>query len=250
MPAVAPTPSIPIGGGRSAWVAGALVGAVVLVLGFGSGLGQVTSRRRISYRASGPLTPGSATPGPGGVDVAVAPAAGGHAFAPASDPHEHGTGFGGTGANLAGVGSTAAPSTTVTPAPAARTPVTAAAPPGACPTQTVASAMLAPLVAHLDKAHLETSVGQQVADLLNLDQYVKTHTVLLESILSPLLDVVLALPDGLLPLMTHLDKAHLETSVGQQAADLLSVDQYVKTHTVLAEAILAPGLNAAMGVGC
>jgi hypothetical protein len=110
--------------------------------------------------------------------------------------------------------------------------------------------MLAPLVTHLDKAHLETSPGQQVSDLLSVDQYVKTHTVLLESILSPLLDVVMALPDGLMPLVTHLDKAHLETSPGQQAADLLSVDQYVKTHTVLAEAMLAPALGAAMGPGC
>jgi hypothetical protein len=53
-----------------------------------------------------------------------------------------------------------------------------------------------------------------------------------------------------MPLVTHLDKAHLETSPGQQAADLLSVDQYVKTHTVLAEAIVAPALGAAMGPGC
>ena len=149
-----------------------------------------------------------------------------------------------------------------TPAPAAPSSVAAApapntaapssgATPVACQTQNVVSAMLAPLMTHLEKAHLETSPGQQVADLVNVDQYTKTHTVLLESILSPLIDVVMALPAGLLPLMTHLDKAHLETSPGQQVADLLSVDQYVKTHTVLAEAILAPAADTAMGTsGC
>ncbi|MDT7798952.1 MAG: hypothetical protein QOI78_2385, partial [Actinomycetota bacterium] len=47
---------------------------------------------------------------------------------------------------------------------------------------------LAPIVAHIKSAHLETSLGQQVTDLLNLDQYIKTHTVWLESVLTPLLD--------------------------------------------------------------
>ena len=151
-----------------------------------------------------------------------------------------------------------APMTPAPAAPAAAPPASTApvsSPPGmaapvpatACTGQSVASAMLSPLVTHLEKAHLETSPGQQVGDLLSVDQYVKTHTVLLEAILSPLLDVLMALPQGLTPLVVHLDKAHLETSPGQQAADLLAVDQYVKTHTVLAENILSPALATAAG---
>ena len=46
--------------------------------------------------------------------------------------------------------------------------------------------ILSPFWVHLDKAHLETSPGQQVAQALNLDQYVKTHTVLVEQMLAPL----------------------------------------------------------------
>jgi len=35
-------------------------------------------------------------------------------------------------------------------------------------------------------AHLEASPGQQVADIADLDQYVKTHTVMVENMLAPL----------------------------------------------------------------
>jgi plastocyanin len=50
-----------------------------------------------------------------------------------------------------------------------------------CTNQDVVTAMVRPFIAHLDHAHLEESVGQQVTDLLNLNQYVLTHTVLLET---------------------------------------------------------------------
>lgn len=48
------------------------------------------------------------------------------------------------------------------------------------------------------------------------------------------------------PFWVHLEKAHLETSVGQQVSDALSVDQYVKTHTVLVEDMVSP----IPGLGC
>jgi len=50
--------------------------------------------------------------------------------------------------------------------------------------------MLDPFVAHFDHAHLERSPGQQAGDILNLDQYVKTHTVLFEAMAAPAVDSV------------------------------------------------------------
>jgi hypothetical protein len=90
---------------------------------------------------------------------------------------------------------------------------------------------------HLNAAHLETSPGQQVSDALDVDQYVKTHTVLVENMLKPLLGGSTAALDTFLQ---HVYAAHLEASPGQQAADVLDVDQYVKTHTVMVENMLKP----------
>ena len=54
----------------------------------------------------------------------------------------------------------------------------------------VTTALVDPFVVHFDKAHLETSPGQQVEQALNVDQYAKTHTVLVEDMLAPSSDVV------------------------------------------------------------
>jgi len=232
------------------------VGAVVLVLGFSSGIGSIVGTRRTAYQASGPPEAPTAS-GVAGVVAGITPVPAGAATPAAGDSGSMTTEAAAGSTMTAGQARPAGTKTTVgdvpVPAQAAATPpwsvpdapVSGAA--GTCSAKSVVSAMAEPLMTHLNKAHLETSPGQQVADLLSVDQYVKTHTVLLESILQPLLDVVMAAPDGLAPLMTHLDKAHLETSPGQQVADLLSVDQYVKTHTVLAEAIAAPTVDSAMG---
>ncbi|WP_082582155.1 cupredoxin family copper-binding protein [Aeromicrobium sp. Root236] len=90
---------------------------------------------------------------------------------------------------------------------------------------------------HLYSAHLETSLGQQVTDALNLDQYLKTHLVLVENMLKPLLGGVQSTLDTFLQ---HVYAAHLETSLGQQVTDALAIDQYVKTHTVLVENMIKP----------
>ena len=68
-------------------------------------------------------------------------------------------------------------------------PVTnaAAMPASAGTSACVAKEVLQPILDHVKAAHLETSPGQQVSDALNLDQYVKTHTVWLEQVLTPLL---------------------------------------------------------------
>ena len=90
---------------------------------------------------------------------------------------------------------------------------------------------------HLNAAHLETSPGQQVTEALSVDQYVKTHTVLVENMITPL---GAGGDDALGICLQRVYAAHLEASPGQQVADLLAVDQYVKTHTVLVENMLAP----------
>jgi len=48
-----------------------------------------------------------------------------------------------------------------------------------------ASQVLLPLLQHIDATHLGESPGQQVNDLMNLDQYVLTHTTLIENMLIP-----------------------------------------------------------------
>jgi hypothetical protein len=94
---------------------------------------------------------------------------------------------------------------------------------------------------HVYAAHLETGVGQQVSDALNLDQYLKTHLVLVENMLKPLLG---GAQQTLNAFLQHVYSAHLETSLGQQVTDALSVDQYVKTHTVWVESLIKPLVGA------
>jgi hypothetical protein len=104
------------------------------------------------------------------------------------------------------------------------------------------SEVLSAFLAHIKSAHLETSPGQQVSDALNLDQYIKTHTVWLESVFKPLMDgsAGQSVSDTLAPIWAHIQSAHLETSLGQQVTDLLNFDQYLKTHTVWLESVLTP----------
>ncbi|MFC0543642.1 cupredoxin domain-containing protein [Kutzneria chonburiensis] len=142
-----------------------------------------------------------------------------------------------------------------TPPPTTTTAPTTTAPPTTTTTMTMPTSTpgsgcavkeaLAPFIAHLKAAHLEESVGQQVNDALNLDQYIKTHTVLIENMLAPILngDADQSVKDVLTPLLAHLKAAHLDESLGQQVSDLLNVDQYVKTHTVLVESMLEPVFN-------
>ncbi|MDQ0601244.1 plastocyanin [Streptomyces canus] len=146
---------------------------------------------------------------------------------------------------------TAAPTATPTAAPTA-TPTTA---PTTAPTATPTGGsgdggdgqcasvqdVLLPILQHLNAAHLERSPGQQVQDALALDSYIKTHTVWIESILTPLTSGGGAVADDTLSvLLDHINKAHLEESLGQQVTDLLNPDSYVKMHTVWAEHLLAP----------
>ncbi len=139
---------------------------------------------------------------------------------------------------------TTPPATPTTPT-SAPTHTMPSSPPGggSC----VPKAVLQPIFDHIKAAHLETSPGQQVQDILNLDQYIKTHTVWLETVLAPAFDgsADKVVTDTLAPILAHIKSAHLETSLGQQVTDLLNFDQYIKTHTVWLETVLTPLLTQA-----
>jgi plastocyanin len=100
-----------------------------------------------------------------------------------------------------------------------------------------AQAVAQPLIDHVNSAHLERSPLQQARDLADVDAYVLAHTVLVESVLAPVLPTANAVLD---PLVQHVYSAHLERSPLQQARDLADVDAYVLAHTVLVESMIKP----------
>jgi plastocyanin len=100
-----------------------------------------------------------------------------------------------------------------------------------------AQAFAQPLIDHVNSAHLERSPLQQARDLADVDKYVLAHTVLVESVLAPVLPTANAVLD---PLVQHVYSAHLERSPLQQARDLADVDDYVLAHTVLVESMINP----------
>jgi len=128
---------------------------------------------------------------------------------------------------------------TAAPAPAPTTdPMAMPAPSDVC---TGLESSVDVFLQHVYAAHLETGVGQQVTDALNLDQYLKTHLVLVENMLKPLLG---GSQQTLAAFLQHVYSAHLETSVGQQVTDALAIDQYAKTHTVWVESLIKPLIGA------
>ena len=129
--------------------------------------------------------------------------------------------------------------TSATPAPAATTdPMAMPATPDVC---TGLESSVDAFMQHFYAAHLETPLTQQVTDALSLDQYLKTHLVLVENMVKPLLGGAQSTLDTF---MQHVYAAHLETGVGQQVTDALAIDQYAKTHTVLVENMIKPLVGA------
>ncbi|HEX6361045.1 cupredoxin family copper-binding protein [Actinophytocola sp.] len=106
----------------------------------------------------------------------------------------------------------------------------------------VSSEVLSAFMAHVQAAHLERSPFEQVTDILAIDQYVLTHTVWLEQVLKPVYDGTAdqVVKDTLAPIIAHIEAAHLERSPLQQVDDILATDQYILTHTVWLEQVLAP----------
>jgi plastocyanin len=145
-------------------------------------------------------------------------------------------------AKVTATGGTTPPPPTTTPPPPTGPP-TAPAPPASC----VPKAALQPFLDHVRAAHLQTSPLTQVTEILNTDQYVKTHTVMLDQMLVPIFNgsADKAVQDALAPLIAHIKAAHLETSLFTQITELLNVDQYIKTHTVMLEQVLTPLLDQA-----
>jgi plastocyanin len=120
-------------------------------------------------------------------------------------------------------------------------------PPSSCD-PALLSSIADPFWVHVKHGHLEESPGQQASDLLNVDQYVKTHTVLVESMTSTAVEDASAHGlDAAGVFWVHVKHGHLDESPGQQANDILSTDQYVKTHTVLAENMLTPYMAMTAG---
>ncbi len=110
------------------------------------------------------------------------------------------------------------------------------------------SQVLLPLLQHINATHLGESPGQQVQDLLNLNQYILTHTTLVENMLIPLWNSSNQIATGLLvPLLQHINATHLGESPGQQVNDLTNLDQYVLTHTTLIENMIIPTENVLTG---
>jgi hypothetical protein len=185
----------PLSDRRAAATAGALVAAVVIVLGFGSGIGAVLSRGSSGATSSpaGGRDLGTAVQGAGAAKPVTASSSGTGAHPVAL-----------TAARSGGLGAGGAPSTydvmtpdamTAASSPAtpdaggAGTSATPAAPgtPSAssCSGSSLAAAMVEPFWMHFKTAHLETSPGDQAASALNVDQYTKTHTVLIENMAAP-----------------------------------------------------------------
>jgi hypothetical protein len=113
-------------------------------------------------------------------------------------------------------------------------------PPGAG--KCVSKQALDAFLAHVRSAHLERGPLDQVTDILNINQYVLTHTVWLESVLQPVFDGTgdQVVKDTLAPVLAHINRAHLERSPQQQVTDILATDQYILSHTVWLENVLAP----------
>jgi hypothetical protein len=169
---------------RATLVATALVGAVVLVLGFGSGFwSELTERTASSSPATAGRNLGTVVQDGGSVALGVTPGSTG-------SPSGGTAGAGGSTVTAA-PSHVAAPVATTLPGHTTATTVASTTPttvPAVAPPVTVAcsAGTVAPFWSHFEAAHLETSPGQQVAEALDLDQYVLTHTVLVEDMLTPI----------------------------------------------------------------
>lgn len=126
-----------------------------------------------------------------------------------------------------------------TPAPSPTMSMPAPSGSGTCE---VSHAMQA-FVQHFNSGHLSESPEQQLQDIANFDQYVKTHTVLIENMLAPMTSgggLANILGSPVQTFLVHVNSGHLGESPQQQVQDIANFNQYVLTHTVLFENMLKP----------
>jgi hypothetical protein len=219
---------------RNEMLAGIVIAATVLVVGYASGFGHVVGplAPTLPFTASVPGTPegglGSTPSSVGGTGSGSGPYDSSSSTTP---------GVPGPTGGLAGSGSAPGSQPGSTPVV---DPV-----PGCDPA--LLSAIAEPFWTHVQRGHLGESPGQQVADILDTDQYIKTHTVLLEDMLAPAYTASLRTTDAASIFWMHLRDGHLDESPGQQVGDILDTDQYVRTHTVLVEDMLSPSVMAVTG---
>lgn len=209
---------------REALVASSLAAAVFVVVGYATGLGITTPSSSAGTAISAPSA-GSppinyvVPPGPDMTSlVPVAATAAVWQVAPKHTTNGAPTpaGSGTTGPRPGGVVSTGATATSRS----------------SCKGLSAAEQTL---LQHVFAAHLGESPSQQLTDILNADQYAKSHTVLVSSLLQSLIGGVTGAEDTLLH---HLYAGHLGESPSQQLADILNADQYINNHTALTSSML------------
>lgn len=128
-----------------------------------------------------------------------------------------------------------------TPPPSSPPSTPPTEPPADCTSAEVKDAFLG----HIQGGHLQQTPGQQVTDILALDQWVKTHTVWIDSFLTPLLEGDSVGKEMLTRFWAHVDGGHLQLTPSEQVADILETDKWVKTHTVWVSSVLEPLLDQA-----
>lgn len=157
---------------RQVVAVGGLIGAIVLILGVGSGLGLVVSEKRVTTEVPSLSTSALAQSTP---EPLFEPLLASQSPSPAVVP--------------ASPAAASMPSQVAVPLPSLISGVPTAAPapgPGeAAPAQGCSAPgdPMTPLNTHLKATHLEESPGQQVTDLLDVNQYTLTHTALVEHML-------------------------------------------------------------------
>lgn len=214
---------------REALVASSLAAAVFVVVGYATGLGitMSSSAAGATIAAPAPGAPPINYVVPPGPDMALVPVA---AIAPAWNVPSNRKTTGVTAPSGSG---------TTNPAPGSARPTgTTVAKQSSCKGLSGAERTL---LQHVFAAHLGESPSQQLADILNADQYAKTHTVLVSSLLQSVLGGV---TDATTSLLQHVYAGHLGESPSQQLADILNADQYIKTHTALTSSMLQSIIGA------
>lgn len=207
---------------REALIASTLAAAVFIVVGYATGLGiTIPSLADATIASPTPAAPGVNYVVPPGPDMALVPVGGSS----------------GSMGMAAPVSAGFAPPSTKQPSvasPLIGTHVPTAGPTTGSGPCTGISAAERTLLQHLEAGHLDEGPAQQLADILNPNQYAQTHTALLGSMVSSLLGGV---TDAQNTLLQHIYAGHLGESPAQQLADLLDTNQYAQTHTALAESL-------------